>query len=679
MSESDYIEQVFGAGGIFAGAFAQYEARAGQVKAARAVDRAIQEGQNLLAEAPTGVGKSIAYGVPASWWAAKENDQRSALGLPRRRVVIVTANIALQEQLVGKDLPMLAKLMPWRFSFALLKGMQNYACLDRFDDTGAERMMVTVPDERRQLLAVEKWIATTEKGDLSELPFELAQRIRQLVVVGQDDCLGKACPRRDDCFGRKARRASQDADIVVTNFHMFFLDLKLRMVSEGAASVIPDYDVVVFDEAHKAADIARDFFGFRVTRGQVLAAARLLWADATPEKPEVRIDSALKAHIAELGSAYFRAIARYAHSEAYVSRIQEKRAVPSDELEQALRLAASAYGEYQRNASPGAARMQELTHAIARCEVIADALRSARLLEGQERGNAYFIEALENADYGKLVMKPLSVADKLRTHLFESAGVRAVVMMSATLTVSGRFDFAASELGCETADEIVAESPFDWASQCLMVQPTLRTGGRSIPMPTATTFADEIAQGMVDVAEASDGRMLGLFTSYRVMDRAHRAFLARGWGERVMRQGEQPRTQLVQRLKDEPGMVLLGVESFWAGIDVPGDALSVVAIDRLPFPNPDDPLLDAFETVHRGRGFKDYSLPRAVIALRQGFGRLIRTATDRGVVVVFDRRLTEKGFGRSFLKSLPAGVRMSRDFEDIGRFLQRPLPKRATG
>jgi ATP-dependent DNA helicase DinG len=666
---SDYIEETFGEGGYFAQAFANYEARSGQVKVARAVDVAVREGQNLLAEAPTGTGKSVAYGVPASWWAAKQNDERSAMGAPRRKVVIVTANIALQEQIVGKDLPLLQRLLPWKFSFALLKGMQNFLCKDRFEETAPDRITVTDPIERRQLERTEQWARETRSGDLSELPFELTPRIRQLVVIGQDECTGKSCAHHRECFGRQAKKKAEDVDIVVTNYHMFFLNLRLRDETEGMAGTIPEHEVVVFDEAHKAPDIARDFFGFRITRGQVRNALRLLDADATPKKAELRIDRKLKAEAMQLADDFFRELARYSRSDKYDTRLREMNPVQSKELRDALRSTAGKYDSYSSGARLDPARKHELGSASAKCREIARSIEAAMGCVDTHKGHVYFIEAGESDSYGRLVMKPLSVADELREKLFDSAHVRAVAMTSATLTASGRFDFIATELGCETAEELVAESPFDWGEQCLLVQPQTLAGGRSMPLPTHTSFADEVARGMVDVAEMSGGRMLGLFTSYRVMERAHRMFLECGWDGRVMKQGEQPRTQLVQRLKDEDGAVLLGVESFWAGIDVPGQALSVVAIDRLPFPNPDDPLLDAFEQIRRGRGFKDYSMPRAVIALRQGFGRLIRTTTDRGVVVVFDRRLAEKGFGRSFLKSLPPGVRMSRNIHDVRNFL----------
>lgn len=664
----NYVDAVFGAGGILAEAFQGYEPRTGQVALATGIEESIAQGSTLLAEAPTGTGKSIAYSVPASWWAAKDNLDRDGRGLPRLPAVVVTANIALQEQIVGKDLPQLKKLLPWAFTFALMKGRQNYLCLDKFDELGAEKLTITNQEDRRQITEVEAWATRTKTGDLSELPFEPSKNVRRLIVIGQDDCTGKQCAHYDACHAERARAIAKDADIVVTNYHMFFVDLSLRKETDNAAGILPEHKIVIFDEGHKAADIARDFFGFKVTRGGVRAAARLLSAKATPKKEAVEIDRELQRELQDEADRFFAVLRQYARSDEYETRLKDQHPVQSRQIIELLKRAAKLYREAANRPGWSPGRKRELQKASEKAYGYAVAIEAAMTLQGADGGNVFFIE--ESETNCALVMKPLKVADTLRESLFETDRIRSAIVTSATLTASGRFDFVATELGCEKAEELVAASPFDWSKQCALIVPDRMVD------PRGDKFADMVAETMVQTAELADGRMLGLFTSYRVLERAHKLFLDRGWGDRVMRQGEAPRTQLIARLKEEIGTVLLGTESFWAGVDVPGEALSVVVIDRLPFPSPEDPMLDAYESIHGSRTFKDYSMPRAVIALRQGFGRLIRTTADRGAVVVCDRRIVDKSFGRSFVKSLPP-VRLTRDLHDVARMLGRPVPERA--
>ncbi len=671
---SAFVDDVFGEGGIFDRAIPGYQVREPQVEVSRAIAEAMHDGKTLLAEAGTGVGKSYGYGVPASWWAAKENDGRDALGLPRQVAVIVTANIALQEQLVGKDFPRMQELLPWQFSFALAKGRQNYLCIDRFEEAAVERSLIADPIVRQQSSTVEQWATKTTTGDLSELPFELEPRLRRLLVVGQDECTHKSCPSYAACWAEQAKNKAKNADVVITNYHMFFIDLSLRIETEGEAHLLPDHSIVVFDEAHKAADIAREFFGFRVTRGQIINAARLLWAEATPRKEEVHIDASLKRDLGEKAADFFTALDRYEKSDDYATRLTDPEPVTWRPLMETLRRARDVYARTVARGGLSAARKEEIMSAARRCTELANSIGLAMTIRAEVDGSpaVYFLE--RSGSGVALVMKLLDVSDKLEKHVFASPRLRSVTATSATLTTSGNFDYVSMELGAYSAEECLVESPFDFAKQAVLVIPD------DMPMPTDQRFAQAVAQRMVEVAEISDGGMLGLFTSYRVLDIAHRYFMERGWADRVMRQGEAPRTQLVQRLRDEPGSVLLGTESFWAGVDVPGQSLGVVVIDKLPFPSPDDPMLSAYESLHGSKTFKEYSMPRAIMALRQGFGRLIRSVDDVGAVVILDRRLTEKPYGRSFLKSLPKGLKRSDDLADVARILGRPAPRpRAAG
>lgn len=658
-----FIDRVFGRGGFLAAKFPGYEPREGQVKLAGAVLGAVQAGQNLLAEAPTGTGKSLAYGVPAVWWASPDNPERTAGKLPQLRAVIVTANIALQEQLVAKDLPLMREILPLPFTFSLMKGRSNYLCLEKWEESTAELALAPLTDEtdRRQWKEIDAWALKTETGDLSDLPFEPSPRVRRLVVIGQDDCLGSKCAKKDECFAERQRRAAKEADIIVTNYHLFFTDLVIRMQTAGEAGLLPEHGVVIFDEGHKAADIARDFFGFKITRGGIRHATRLLSAPGTAKKQAVEVDAELKKQIADLADDFARDLARYAQSEDYEKRLREKDPVEWKPLHDALVRAGGLLSATSNQPGWEPGRKREIQLAADKCGTIAAAIQEAMLLESQEEGRVYFLELDQEKRNAVLVCKPLEIADTLRQNLFESGRVRSTIVTSATLTSQGSFDFVATELGCETAQEVEAPSPFNWRDQAVLVVPS------QISWPTESRYSEDVGRIYPRLVEAADGRTLGLFTSYRMLDIVHKKLLAAGWGDRLMRQGDAPRTQLIRRFKEEVGSVLLGTESFWAGVDVPGEALSLVIIDRLPFPSPEDPMLDAYEEKHGSRTFKDYSIPRAVIQFRQGVGRLIRSTHDTGVIVCLDRRLADKPYGRMFTKSLPQ-MRQSRDLAEVARF-----------
>jgi ATP-dependent DNA helicase DinG len=653
---NDYIEAVFGAGGLLAQRFPGYSPRPGQVRMARAIDGGVRRGENVIVEAPTGVGKSVAYLVPGTYYAAGENPGRAEEGEPRRRVVVVTANIALQEQLILKDLPLLAELLPWRFTYALAKGRNNYLCSDALDGAQAEEALFRsqrTADEEEQWRAIETWASQTTEGDLSELPFEPLAKLRPKFTTSSEDCTGKSCPRYDGCFAERARRAYADADVVVTNYHMLFAHLTVKAATDGNVGVLPEHEVVVLDEAHKAADIARDFLGFRVTAGSVRWATRLL-----APRGGVEVDRELAERVQWLSQQFFGELRNARRAREYFARLREPDAADSAQLVAALRRA----GEVLACAgeSVGGKERGKYDAASRRCHVIATNV--ARAMALGDDGNVYFVE--EEGDRVVLASKPIDVAPALRERLFE-AGLRSVAMTSATLQASGSFDYVVAETGCDGAVELAVESPFDWRSNALVIVP------QKMPLPTEREYLDACARAVAEVVALARGRTLGLFTSYRAMNACARELKQR-WGGRVLVQGDAPRTQLSRAFREDVGSVLLGTESFWAGVDVPGESLSCVVIDRLPFASPEDPVLDAVSERDR-RAFFTHQVPRAVIAFRQGVGRLIRAVSDRGVVVVLDPRVVLKGYGRNFYpKGLPPGVRLSRRLEDVRDFLDGP-------
>ena len=661
------VDEVLGAGGLLARKLATYEVREGQLIMARAVERAIADGKHLMVEGPTGTGKGAAYLVPAIVGAVYQ----------RKRVIVSTANIALQEQLISIDLPRLRDVMPIPFTFAIAKGRANYACIEAYQENDG-----TVRDPRWH--AIGSWIERTTTGDVSELNFETGA-MRAKFTVSAEECPGRACGSFDKCFAEKAKRAAQAADIVVTNDHLFVIDLGIK-ASDPEAGPLPPWDVAIIDEAHALPDIARQLLGWRMTKGSVDAIAQALSGRDDQIDPDLADD--LRAAAREL----FDDLLALRRSKEYRARLRARGEVQPGDLPAMLQRASTLL-ENAATFADGKRRFR-LRLMASRAGVLAANLLAASELERDDR-RVYCIEVDgEDEDDRRrepraaLVCKLLFPADFLRPALFEWKD-HTVIATSATLAVQGSFDHIASELGCESARECIVPSPFDFMKQSITVIPS------GSPDPRKRDEHERwVAEQMVEIARVSRGRMLGLFSSWRGLKKAQEAFEEaaherggsfafvedgaldldrRTWGT-VLVQGEAPRGQLIARFKSEVGSVLLGVQSLWEGIDVPGEALSVVVIDRIPFATPDDPILDALDAVLLKGAFESYSLPRAVIAIRQGVGRLIRSQLDRGAVVLLDDRITTKGYGKRFLRSLPS-TRTSTSIAAIGQFLDQEDPR----
>jgi len=641
----DYISEVFGAGGLFASRFPNYEVREGQVALARMVDQAMTSERHALGEGPCGTGKSVAYAVPAVWHANRH----------QKRVVIATANIALQEQLVRKDLPMLAEVLPWPFSFALLKGRNNYLCLGRLAESELNGDLAGLfDDQQRQVDDVLAWTRRTGTGDVSELPFIPGPQVWSRFSVGSEECMRDGCPLREDCFAERARAAAQDADVVVTNYHLLFAHLAVRRET-GQDLVLPPFDLLVLDEAHEAAEIAREFFGFTVSEHTF---GRLASAAADLGQKHLARDLRLEAE------RLFQRLGDHARSPRYRRRLR----TPGVASDTGLQRAVSALVALSA-ARAGDTSLDKKERATAANVARNAGTAAARLTEGLgliEPGKVYWLD-LDPKGRVKLRSKPIDVSTLLRAELFDRCP--SVTAVSATLTTSGTFDFVRRELGVpEGALEVIADTPFDFATQALLVVP------ERMPDPREPEFVDAAADVFREVLRACDGRTLGLFTSYRNLNSVYDRLA--GTRHRLLRQGDLPRAELTRIFKEDVGSVLLGTESFWTGIDVAGEALTGLVIDKLPFPHPDDPVIDAI-CERDPRAFDNYLVPMAIIALRQGIGRLIRCKTDIGVAVILDRRIAEKGYGRKFLKSLPPML-TTRRTENISRFLEEAAYARAS-
>jgi ATP-dependent DNA helicase DinG len=662
----DYITQFFSKGGQLSKVFPGYQPRMQQIELAYAVDEAMNNSDYLLAEAPTGTGKSLGYGVPAAHFA----------GTRGQKVVIVTANIALQEQLVNKDLPLIQRTVPWKFEFALAKGINNYLCLSNFDEAMSEAAFEgSSADHRGHWNEISKWAASTLTGDLSELSFEAPPALRQKFTTTSDDCIGRKCSFYNQCFAMKAKSAYKRAQVVVTNYSLFFIDLALRGAEPGAEGILPKYTHVIFDEGHKAADIAREFFGFSLSPYGVHTVLNMLDSPAkeTSKKgPFYTIDAELKKRGVRKSEEFFELLFKWYKSKEYNIRIRApftgRILELARDLQTVLGAASRAFNEASTDVRLNEVRKAETGNYAARCDKYSSSLGAMLIPTTFDSSEwVYYLE--ERGRSVSLNGKPVAVAEFLKKLLFKEGSdktandVKSVVVTSATLEMK----LARKQLGLANPVELRVDSPFDLENQMLMVLP-------SMPDPSSPMFARKLGSRLIEVLNQSQGRALCLFTSYRVLEEAYAIVLAEGLPYTILKQGDAPRTQLIAQFKADTSSVLFGTESFWAGVDVPGEALSVVTIDRIPFPNVSDPVQDALKEKNQRSYFGEFSLPIAMLQFRQGAGRLIRAIDDRGVLVCFDPRLLEKPYGRQFVNVLTkSGVKTTRDIQEIGLFLGDPV------
>ncbi len=595
------VHQAFAPGGSLAATLPGFEPRPEQAALAEAVELALATGEHLVAEAGTGTGKSLAYLLPAL-----ESGQL---------VVVATATKALQEQLLAKDVPAAARALGREVDVAVLKGRQNYLCRKQLESFGP--MLLRDPRDEEAWEALQPWIAETETGDRAELPFEPSEALWAELAVGADRCAGRRCPLLSSCFAEAARARAGEAELVIANHALYFADVA------AGGGVLPEHDAVVFDEAHRLEETAATWLGGRVSR----AGLRRLATDVERACREA--------------------------AEAFPARA-------ADRVEQA--------GErLLRAVAPpsGRRRLREIPVEIAL--VLVDALAAlAAQIDGRAEGldqlarraltTAAQVEAcLEPGELERVVWSepdalawaPVEVSGALRDKLWEDGPT--AILVSATLTTGEDATFVRRRLGLDRARELVVGSPFDFREQALLYVP------RTMPDPRSDGFTERVAEEVVALLALSQGRALVLTSSYRALGVLRERVVGRVPYE-VLVQGDAPRERQLERFRREVDSVLMATSTFWQGVDIPGESLSLLVIDKLPFSAPGDPLHEArCERVEAAGGdwFRDYALPTAMLQLRQGFGRLIRSHEDQGVVAILDPRLRTKPYGRAFLAALP--------------------------
>jgi len=666
--------ELLGPDGPLARSLPAYEVRPAQLDMARAVESALESERVLICEAGTGTGKSLAYLVPAL--------------LSGKKVIVSTATRALEEQIFWKDLPLIERALGVPVRAALMKGISNYLCRRRLAEfRGSEESLR--PRHARSLAILDDWLKETESGDLAELAgIREDDPLRREVGSSSETRLGASCAYFNECFVTRMRREAEAAQLVVVNHHLFFADLALR--GPHPARVIPDYDAVIFDEAHQLEDIATDFFGMRVSRARLerlladaeralttVGAGDPLFASGSKSPTLADARSAAEALWTELGRRTQGEEARITlASDAWKGPLEQRYHALDNALEALGAAAAAAAGRGVLNA-PGAKRvasaaLEALKGIEGRAELAREDL--AAIVSGAPGRITWFDMGGRSA---ALSSTPVDLSHVFRARIFES--VPAVVLTSATLSIApsktnpdaSPFAFFRSRIGL-TGDtvpvtELVLESPFDFAHNALLYTP------KDLPPPGHPLFANSAGERIAELIEITRGGCFVLTTSLRSMNALHVMLSKRLPGRRMFVQGAAPKATLISAFRAAGDAVLVATMSFWEGVDVPGRALRLVVLEKIPFLVPSDPVVQArsLELERAGENpFMRLHVPAAAITLKQGFGRLIRTRDDAGIVALLDPRVHQKGYGPRLLAALPPAARTS-ELSEVRSFCER--------
>jgi ATP-dependent DNA helicase DinG len=646
------VDAAFARDGAIARALPSFEPRDGQLQMAAAVCDVIADGGVLLAEAGTGTGKTLAYLIPAIF--------------SRQRVLVSTGTKNLQEQIFFKDLPVLQDSLGVPFKATYMKGRGNYLCLHRFEafkEGGSARSLGFTRDESIYVRLIDEWRRQTQTGDRSELE-DLPEDLPfwKEIAASSENCIGAECPQYNDCFVTRMRQRAAESDIVIVNHHLLCADAAVRQSDYG--EVIPECRYAVLDEAHQLEDVATQYFGIAVSNYRLddLAreADRAAAADQITDRDRAEAIRDAAERVRDDARLFFGAVQMMRFEGPGVGGTESRVRVRASQLEQVV--------------DEGAALVRALDGlhaeiALARdapVDVLAIGTRAADVrkdlafvLQADNEGYVYYVEVRGRGVF--LRASPIDVSNIVGEFLFDR--MRTTVLTSATLTVDESFEYIRSRLGIRSAHEVRLESEFDYRRQSILYLPP------RMPDPRAREFGSAVAHEVVEIVKRTRGRAFVLFTSYaNLLDVQARAAAEIEYP--ILVQGTAPRSALLREFKATPNAVLLATSSFWQGVDVVGEALSCVIIDKLPFASPGDPITAArIEAINArgGSAFGEYQIPLAILALQQGLGRLLRHRQDRGVLAVLDPRLRSMGYGRRFLASLPPAP-VTSQLDDIETF-----------
>jgi ATP-dependent DNA helicase DinG len=624
------IDKTLGKDGLLSRYLTDFEYRPAQVEMADLIDEALGLKGQVMIEAGTGVGKTMGYLVPVI--------------ISGKKTVISTGTKNLQEQIFFKDLPLVTGAMGIKVNSLLMKGRTNYICLDRYHQH-FDMVSFLKPEMMEKRRLIDTWLNRTLTGDRAELSWlGDDDPVWDMISSSSDRCKGVECPHRDDCFIIRLRRLAAKADIIIVNHHLFFADLMLK--ADGFGEIIPRFEAVVFDEAHRVEDIATSYFGASLSSGQILDLAADVQKETeadksgSPENLMINI-AALKAGIAQINAFFLTAPEK---GRLRIEEIEAEHKVALDSIKKGLK-------HIQVNFEDSfSARAHELENNLSLIF---------------SRGKDNWLEWYEKRKRGVAFhASPLDISTNMREQLYQN--VKTIIFTSATLSTGGTFDYIRSRLGIsEEASEAIYPSHFNFMEQVLFYIPY------DLPLPNNDEFVTAITGRIAEILNLSSGRALVLFTSYHNLNSVYNSLKGRT-PYRIFRQGEAPKNILLEDFKRDTASVLMATGAFWEGVDVPGDALSCLIIDKLPFDSPGDPIVGArIDMISRREGnpFMEYQVPSAIISLKQGLGRLIRKSTDRGILAVLDKRIVKSSYGRFFIKSLPE-MRIVNDLKGLEGFFE---------